>query len=139
MDDLNDKNASGKIAFIFPAKHNLEGASSPTLNFMCRYDGVIAMSVGISFLELDPRSPYFVILKLHDSQGEEVEISSGMNAIPPDQIDPKRKSSFLTASFYFKPESFGTHKFTCDLIHLLGTGKPVDSQNVLFNVIDFGA
>ncbi|ORJ47999.1 hypothetical protein B2M27_23240 [Kluyvera intermedia] len=133
-----EKNVSGKIAFIFPAKYNAEGASSPTLNFATRYDGIVAMSVGISFIELAPKTPYFVILKMKGPSDEDVEISSGMDAVPPDQIDPKRHTSFLTASFYFKPEKFGTYRFSCELISPFGNGKPNDIKDVLFNVFDYG-
>lgn len=69
----NDE-ASGRIAFMFPAKFNLPGATSPVLNFSIRNDGMIAMSIGISFLELNAGSPYFVMLKLFNPNGDEVEI-----------------------------------------------------------------
>ncbi|EMN3921295.1 hypothetical protein TUM17580_31820 [Citrobacter farmeri] len=128
---------TGKIAFMFPAQFNVEGASSPTLNFKARYDGTVAMSIGISFLELDPKSPYFVKLSLKDSHDNDVPISSGMDAIPPNQIDPIRKSSFLTASFNFKAEIAGTHKFTCELIQPLSGSMSLDSKNVLFNIIAY--
>lgn len=133
-----EQNVSGKIAFIFPAKFNSEGASSPTLNFSPRFDGIVAMSVGISFIELNPKNPYFVVLKMKGPSDEVVEISSGMDAIPPDQIDPKRHTSFLTASFYFKPENFGTFRFSCDLVNPFSSGKPCDTKDILFNVFEFG-
>ncbi|EPK4611424.1 hypothetical protein JKM78_004696 [Citrobacter freundii] len=136
MDSVKD--VTGKIAFIFPAKFSAEGASSPALNFATRFDGTVAMSVGISFIELDPKTPYFVMLKMKGPSDEDVEISSGMDAIPPDQIDPKRRTSFLTASFFFKPEQFGTYRFSCELVNPFGSGKPNDIKDVLFNVFDFG-
>lgn len=106
-----NRSPTGKIAFMFPAKFNLEGARSPVLNFQVREDEVVAMSVGISFLELDQQSPYFVTLQLFSPSNEEVEISAPMNAIPPEQIDPIKKSSFLTASFYFEPIESGSYRF----------------------------
>lgn len=125
----------GKIAFIYPAKFNMQGASSPTLNFVDNNHSV-AMSVGISFLELDPSVNYFVTFSLYDSNGNEVVTSSGMGAIPSDQIDPERKTSFLSASFHFGTSSYGTYKFSCQLIDLMyDNGKAIDSSDVYFNVI----
>lgn len=129
---------SGKIAFMFPAKFNLEGARSPALNFTVRDDGVVTMSVGISFLELTPGKPYFVNLKMANPNDEEVEISSPMDAIPGDHIDPYRRSSFLTASYYFRPTMNGSHRFTCELLDILGSPHSIDIMSVYFNVLGCG-
>ena len=138
MDEITK--ASGKIAFIFPAKFNLEGARSPTLNFSVRDDGIIAMSMGISFLELKAGAPYFVNLKLFNPHNEEVSISSSMDAIPGDHIDPIKRSSFLTASYFFNPTFNGTHRSRCELLDILGKpSAPVDSMDVLFNVLGIEA
>ncbi|ARF49687.1 hypothetical protein [Pantoea stewartii] len=126
---------SGKIAFMFPAKFNLEGARSPVLNFSVRDDGIIAMSVGISFLELNAGSPYFVNLKLSSPNGDEVTISSTLEAIPGDHIDPIKRSSFLTASYYFEPSLNGSHRFTCELLDVIRDSKPVDAMSLWFNVL----
>ncbi len=131
----NEKEISGKIAFMFPAKFNLEGARAPTLNFTVRDDGVIAMSVGISFLELKNTLPYFVSLKLADPNLQDVPISSSMDAIPENYIDPVKRSSFLTASFYFNPTLNGTYRFTCELLNPYDSENPLDSMSVFFNVL----
>ena len=123
---------------MFPAKLNLEGARSPALNFTVRDDGIITMSIGISFLELRPGMPYFVNLKMANPNNEEVEISSSMDAIPGDQIDPYRRSSFLTASYYFLPTMNGSHRFTCELLDVLGSSHAIDTMSVYFNVLGCG-
>ncbi|MDU6388652.1 MAG: hypothetical protein E6562_08680 [Pantoea sp.] len=129
---------SGKIAFMFPAKLNFEGARSPALNFTVRDDGIITMSIGISFLELTPGRPYFVNLKMANPNYEEVEISSTMDAIPGDHIDPYRRSSFLTASYYFRPTMNGSHRFTCELLDMLGSLHAIDNMSIYFNVLGCG-
>lgn len=133
--NMDTNRIKGKIAFIYPAKFNLKGATAPTLNFI--EQGMhVAMSVGISFLDLDPSTHYLVFFKLISPQGEEVVTSSEMGAIPADQIDPLKRTSFLSASFYFDVDSFGAYRFSCQLIDLLhSTSEPVDSKDIYFNVL----
>ncbi len=130
----------GKIAFMFPAKFNLEGAKSPMLNFFVRDDGIVAMSMGISFLELTAGADYLVMMKLYNSKGVEIPISTSMGAIPGDQIDPIRRSSFLTASFHFKPTVDGTYSFSCELRDIIRKPEaPIATMEVLFSVLGTGA
>ena len=95
------------------------------------------MSIGISFLELDRDENYLVVFKLVDAIGNEVATSNGMEGIPSHEIDPQWNTSYLSASFYFPVLSYGTYKFTCNLISLLYEyGEPIDTKEILFNVIN---
>ncbi|MEO2278767.1 hypothetical protein KDV90_26125 [Serratia marcescens] len=130
--------ARGKIAFIFPAKFNSHGANSPTLNFRAK-DGKLAMSMGISFLELNQEESYLVAFNLVAPSGETVVTSTGIDGLPPREIHPEWKTSFLSANFYFEVKEYGTYTFTCQLINLLyDYGNPIDKKEILFNIIDEG-
>ncbi|WP_149570735.1 hypothetical protein [Serratia bockelmannii] len=131
--------ARGKIAFIFPARFNSHGANSPTLNFMVK-NGRLAMSMGVSFLELNQEENYLVTFTLVDPSGETVVTSNGMDGLPSREIHPEWKTSFLSANFYFDVKEYGTYTFTCQLINpLYDFGNPIDTKEILFNIIDEGA
>lgn len=133
---MDSSTPNAKIAFIYPAKFNLNGANSPTLNFYA-VGHRVAMSVGISFVDLDPNKSYIVSFTLTDSDSHEVVTSVGMNGIPSDQIDPRLHTSFLSASFYFDVSASGTYRFSCQLIDMLhNNGNAFESKDIYFNVID---
>lgn len=134
MNELNEHAQLGKIAFIFPAKFDLKGAAAPTLNFRAN-NNRIAMSVGISFVELNTERGYLVSFTLADPEGKEIVTSIGMGGVPSDQIDPEFHTSFLSASFYFDAPSNGTYHFYCHLIDLAHhTESPIDSKDIFFNI-----
>ncbi|HHH1854173.1 TPA: hypothetical protein ACPY5T_002329 [Yersinia enterocolitica] len=134
MNELNENNQLGKVAFIFPAKFDLKGANAPTLNFKANNNRV-AMSVGISFVELKVDRGYLVSFTLTDPEGKEIITSTGMGGVPSEQIDPDFHTSFLSASFYFDVSINGTYHFYCHLIDLVhSTETPIDSKDILFNI-----
>ncbi|BBT71131.1 hypothetical protein [Klebsiella sp. WP8-S18-ESBL-06] len=138
-DDAGTKiieNPPEKIAFMFPAKYSPKGATNPVLNFKTRDNNILPMSVGVSFIELDPKENYLVSIGLEDPEGNSVTNSShGMSAIPSDEIDPVKRTSFLSANFYFEATSSGIYKFSCELRNLLvNYGNVIDSKEIYFNV-----
>lgn len=120
---------SGKIAFMYPAK--MDGNRlQPTLNFYQKNKS-LHMHMGIAFVDLNPESSYIVILKVFSSIGTEL-LSSELGGIPPDQIDPVMKTSFLKVNMFLTVDSPGECTFQCELIQMLQ--KTLDSKSVLFNV-----
>lgn len=130
------ENPPEKIAFMYPAKFNLKGATEPVLNFKARDNNVLSMSVGVSFIELDPSENYWVLIGLEDPQGSAVVNSThGISVIPAEEIDPVKKTSFLSANFYFEATSAGVYRFFCELRNPLANyGNLIDSKEIYFNV-----
>lgn len=132
------KDAKGKIAFIFPAQFNAHGAISPMLNFKVKGDK-LAISMGISFIDLDPVESYLVIFELLSPSGEKVVTSNGVDGLPPSQIEPTLRTSFLSANFYFEVSEFGAYTFKCSLASMMyNYGNAIDSKEIMFNIIDAG-
>ena len=129
-------NPPEKIAFMFPAKYNPKGATEPVLNFRTRDDNVLPMSVGVSFIQLDPLENYWILIGLEDPLGKSVANSStGMAVIPSDEIDPIKQTSFLSANFFFEAKISGVYRFYCELRNpMVNFGRLIDSKDVYFNV-----
>ena len=129
---------AGRIAFIYPMIMDSFLSSDPTLNFSITND-LLLMRAGVSFIDVSPEQTYFVLLKLFDKNGLDVldtptklmsQILSGM---PPGQIDPVKKTSFLNARISTKVKEYGTYKLTCELYE--GLVEPyIDSMSIYFNV-----
>ncbi|MBE0005119.1 hypothetical protein FOT53_08955 [Citrobacter freundii] len=130
------ENPPEKIAFMFPAKYNSKGATDPVLNFRTKDDNVLPMSVGMSFIELDPNENYWVVIGLEDPEGNSVVNSThGVSVIPSDEIDPIKRTSFLSANFYFNATKSGVYKFFCELRNpLTNYGNVIDLKEIYFNV-----
>ncbi|MEH3452396.1 hypothetical protein [Phytobacter diazotrophicus] len=129
-------NPPEKIAFMFPARYNLKGAVDPVLNFKANENNALSLSVGISFIQLDVNANYWVLFGLEDPNGKAVVNSThGMSAIPSDQIDPEKKTSYLSANFYFNITLPGVYKFYCELRNpLVNFGNALDYKEIYFNV-----
>ena len=121
---------------MFPAKYNPKGATDPVLNFRAKDKNVLPMSVGVSFIELDPNEDYWVLIGLEDPDGNSVVNSThGMSVIPSDEIDPIKRTSFLSANFYFEAKKPGVYKFFCELRNpMVNAGNIIDSKEIYFNV-----
>lgn len=119
----------GKIAFIFPANAE-SGFLKPTLNFTVHGD-TLAITMGISFIDLNAESSYLVRLSVTSPSGESL-LDSGLDGIPPENIDPAKRTSFLAANMYLISSESGMHCFRCELIEMLQT--TVDKQEIFFNV-----
>lgn len=129
---------SGKIAFIYPMVMESYLSGEPTLNFSVSND-LLRMRAGVSFIELSPDQPYFVLLKLFDKDGLNILDTPGklmsqtLSGMPPEQIDPAQRTSFLNARILAKVRQYGTYKLTCELYE--GFTEPfIDTMSIYFNV-----
>ncbi|WP_042819098.1 hypothetical protein [Yersinia wautersii] len=129
---------AGKIAFIFPMIMESYLSGEPKLNFIIS-DDTLRMRAGVSFIELSPEKSYFILLKLLDKNGVDIlDIPSNMltqtlSGMPPEQIHPVMRTSFLNARISTKVKEYGTYKLTCELYE--GLVEPcIDLMSIYFNV-----
>ncbi len=119
----------GKIAFIFPANTE-SGSLKPTLNFKSQGD-VLSITMGISFIDLNPESSYIVNLSITSPSGASL-IDTRIDGIPSENIDPVVRTSFLSAKMHLNAKESGMHCFKCELIEMLQA--TVDKKEIYFNV-----
>lgn len=122
----------GKIGFIFPATRDRDGNAIPVLNIFSEIEN-ISLLMCSAFMDLNSGSSYLVRMSLKSPSGIEMMAANNLDGIPPDQIHPVAKTTFLSAGLHFIAPESGIYTYSCELIEMMQT--TVDKKDISFNIL----
>ncbi|MDE8556139.1 hypothetical protein [Pantoea vagans] len=122
----------GKIGFIFPATRDKNGNAIPVLNIFSQSES-ISLLMCSAFMDLNAGSSYLVSMSLKSPSGVELMAANNLDGIPPEQIHPIARTTFLSAGLNFKASESGIYTYSCELIEMMQT--TVDKKDIYFNIL----